>query len=236
MRILADENFPKPIVEALRVEGHDVLWARTDYAGARDLVLLDLAEAEARIVLTLDKDFWHIAVQTSKSIEPIRGCSVPRSSGDDRESGTACTCVHRGGCCVDRTYQHHHSGRNSNGRSAQKVNRFSVVFSQSDRRLCAGEVLPISPGSKGHFITVVILNRLQVERFPVQRESVIVSDPEILGGTPCFRGTRVPVDSLIDYLEAGDSLNEFLDNFPSVSREAAIAALEKAKRLLTSPQ
>ena len=63
--------------------------------------------------------------------------------------------------------------------------------------------------------------------------SVVVSDPEILGGTPCFRGTRVPVDSLIDYLEAGDSLDEFLDNFPSVSREAAIAALEEAKALLT---
>ena len=60
------------------------------------------------------------------------------------------------------------------------------------------------------------------------RQSVVVSDPEILGGTPCFRGTRVPVDSLIDYLEAGDSLDEFLDNFPSVSREAAIAALEEA--------
>ena len=65
-------------------------------------------------------------------------------------------------------------------------------------------------------------------------QSVIVSDPEILGGTPCFRGTRVPVDSLIDYLEAGDSLDEFLDNFRSVSREAAIAALEEAKALLTS--
>ena len=70
----------------------------------------------------------------------------------------------------------------------------------------------------------------------MQRESVIVSDPEIMGGTPCFRGTRVPVDSLIDYLEAGDSLGEFLDNFPSVSREAAIAALEEAKALLTSPR
>jgi uncharacterized protein (DUF433 family) len=67
-------------------------------------------------------------------------------------------------------------------------------------------------------------------------QSVIVSDPEVLGGTPCFRGTRVPVDSLIDYLEAGDSLDEFLDNFPSVSREAAIAALEEAKALLTSPR
>ena len=65
-------------------------------------------------------------------------------------------------------------------------------------------------------------------------QSVVVSDPEILGGTPCFRGTRVPVDSLIDYLEAGDSLHEFLDNFPSVSREAAIAALEEAKALLTA--
>jgi len=65
-------------------------------------------------------------------------------------------------------------------------------------------------------------------------QSVIVSDPEILGGTPCFRGTRVPVDSLIDYLEAGDTLDEFLDNFPSVSREAAIAALEEAKTLLTN--
>jgi uncharacterized protein (DUF433 family) len=68
----------------------------------------------------------------------------------------------------------------------------------------------------------------------VERQSVIVSDPEILGGTPCFRGTRVPVDSLIDYLEAGDTLDEFLDNFPSVARKAAIAALEEAKELLTS--
>lgn len=70
----------------------------------------------------------------------------------------------------------------------------------------------------------------------MRSESVIVSDPEILGGTPCFRGTRVPVDSLIDYLEGGDSLDEFLDNFPSVSREAAVAALEEAKALLTSPR
>lgn len=76
--------------------------------------------------------------------------------------------------------------------------------------------------------------RLEVERCFMERQSVIVSDPEILGGTPCFRGTRVPADSLIDYLEAGDTLDEFLDNFPSVSREAAIAALEEAKALLTS--
>ena len=63
MRLLADENFPKPIVEALRAGGHDVLWARTDCAGWKDIALLDLAESEGRIVLTLDKDFWQIAVQ-----------------------------------------------------------------------------------------------------------------------------------------------------------------------------
>ena len=57
----------------------------------------------------------------------------------------------------------------------------------------------------------------------------MVSDPEILGGTPCFRGTRVPAESPIDYLEAGDTLHEFLDDFPSVSRESAVAALEEAK-------
>lgn len=59
-------------------------------------------------------------------------------------------------------------------------------------------------------------------------ESVVKSDPEILGGTPVFAGTRVPVRSLIDYLEAGDSLEAFLKSFPSVSREQAVAALELA--------
>ena len=69
MRLLADENFPKPIVEALRADGHDVLWARTDLAGTSDVALLDLAESEARIVLTLDKDFWQIAVQRRSPLE-----------------------------------------------------------------------------------------------------------------------------------------------------------------------
>ncbi|MBL8232214.1 MAG: DUF5615 family PIN-like protein [Bryobacterales bacterium] len=69
MRLLADENFPKPIVEALLVAGHDVRWARTELAGADDVALLDLAESEARIVLTLDKDFWQIAVQRRSPLE-----------------------------------------------------------------------------------------------------------------------------------------------------------------------
>lgn len=65
---------------------------------------------------------------------------------------------------------------------------------------------------------------------PVPR--LIHRDPDILGGTPVFAGTRVPVQTLLDYLEAGDSLNEFLDHFPSVSREQAVAALELAKEML----
>ncbi len=65
-------------------------------------------------------------------------------------------------------------------------------------------------------------------------EQVIHSDPEIQGGVPVFVGTRVPVKNLIDYLEAGDSLDKFLDEFPSVSREQAIAALEIAREFLTT--
>lgn len=58
------------------------------------------------------------------------------------------------------------------------------------------------------------------------------SDPDILGGTLVFRGTRVPVRNLFDYLKAGDSLHEFLYDFPSVSREIAIAALDEAQAAL----
>ncbi len=61
------------------------------------------------------------------------------------------------------------------------------------------------------------------------KRSVVHSDPDILGGTPVFVGTRVPVQALIDYIEGGHSLEEFLDDFPSVSRELAVAALEQAK-------
>ena len=61
---------------------------------------------------------------------------------------------------------------------------------------------------------------------------LITTSPDRLGGTPVFAGTRVPVQSLIDYLEAGDSLDEFLDQFPSVTREHAVAVLEVAKQAL----
>jgi uncharacterized protein (DUF433 family) len=64
--------------------------------------------------------------------------------------------------------------------------------------------------------------------------SVIHSDPEILGGMPVFVGTRVPVHALIDYLEGGHSLEQFLDDFPSVSKELATAALELARQCLVA--
>jgi uncharacterized protein (DUF433 family) len=67
------------------------------------------------------------------------------------------------------------------------------------------------------------------------KASVVHSDPEISSGTPVFVGTRVPVHSLFDYLEGGDTLGEFLRQFPSVSREQAIAALDLARdSVLTS--
>ena len=59
--------------------------------------------------------------------------------------------------------------------------------------------------------------------------AVVHTDPEILGGTPVFAGTRVPVQSLFDYLEGGETVDEFLRQFPSVKREQALAALEMAR-------
>jgi uncharacterized protein (DUF433 family) len=63
---------------------------------------------------------------------------------------------------------------------------------------------------------------------------VITKDPAILGGTPVFRGTRVPFQALLDYLEGGQTLDEFLDDFPTVTRESAVHALEHAKALVLS--
>jgi uncharacterized protein (DUF433 family) len=60
----------------------------------------------------------------------------------------------------------------------------------------------------------------------------IGSDPEVMSGAPCFKGTRVPVQNLFDYLEGTSSLEDFLEDFPSVSREAAVAVLEAARTRL----
>lgn len=62
--------------------------------------------------------------------------------------------------------------------------------------------------------------------------AVVVIDPEILSGTPVFAGTRVPVRTLLDYLEGGDTMDEFLDQFPTVSREQAVAFLEQSMEVM----
>ncbi len=68
----------------------------------------------------------------------------------------------------------------------------------------------------------------------MRRQDIVSEDPEILGGTAVFVGTRVPVQSLLDYLRGGDTLDQFLQDFPSVRREQAEAALDLAQEALTS--
>ncbi len=67
------------------------------------------------------------------------------------------------------------------------------------------------------------------------RQTVINRDPEVMGGTPVFCGTRVPVATLLDYLEAGETIDDFLEGFPSVTREQVVAFLEEAKDRLLEP-
>lgn len=66
----------------------------------------------------------------------------------------------------------------------------------------------------------------------MKRSDIVVIDPEIMSGTPCFAGTRVPVRNLLDYIEGGDGLDVFLRQFPSVSREQAVGFLEQSSAQL----
>ncbi len=68
----------------------------------------------------------------------------------------------------------------------------------------------------------------------MEARKIISRDPEVLGGTPVFAGTRVPIESMFDHLEAGVSLDTFLEDFPTVSREQAVSLLELANKLLNS--
>jgi uncharacterized protein (DUF433 family) len=62
------------------------------------------------------------------------------------------------------------------------------------------------------------------------REKLVSSDPEVMGGAPVFAGTRVPIQTLMDYIEGGDTIDDFLDGFPTVKREQVIRFFEEAKR------
>jgi len=69
----------------------------------------------------------------------------------------------------------------------------------------------------------------------MKKRAVVVIDPEIMSGEPCFAGTRVPVRALLDYIEGGETLDEFLEQYPTVSRKQAVAFLEQAsERLLAT--
>ena len=63
----------------------------------------------------------------------------------------------------------------------------------------------------------------------VKRRKIIAVDPDVMGGTACFAGTRVPIQTLFDYLRAGDSIDDFLEGFPTVKREQVIAFMEEAQ-------
>ncbi len=92
---------------------------------------------------------------------------------------------------------------------------------------------PISAFSSGvphlGLFFVRLARSLFYSKFRDVSQSVVKVDPEIMSGTPCFAGTRVPIQNLIDYLEGGDSIDEFLEDFPSVSRDQLISFLEEAK-------
>ena len=75
---------------------------------------------------------------------------------------------------------------------------------------------------------------LALSDIPSVNQSVVKIDPEIMSGAPCFAGTRVPIQNLIDYLEGGDSIDEFLEDFPSVRRDQIISFLEEAKESVLS--
>jgi uncharacterized protein (DUF433 family) len=80
----------------------------------------------------------------------------------------------------------------------------------------------------------IFFSNFKVKKVLTMLYGQVSIDPEIMSGAPVFAGTRVPIQNLFDYIEGGEDLSEFLDDFPSVSKEAALAVLEMAKKSLTS--
>lgn len=74
-----------------------------------------------------------------------------------------------------------------------------------------------------------LIRRMLFRYHGIMKEPIITSSPDVMGGTPVFAGTRVPAQTLLDYLKAGESIDDFLEGFPTVSREQVIAILEEAE-------
>jgi uncharacterized protein (DUF433 family) len=83
-----------------------------------------------------------------------------------------------------------------------------------------------------HCIDKLLSTEAGGQRLMLKDSLIISASPEIMGGTPVFAGTRVPVQTLLDYLKAGESIDDFLDGFPTVTREQVIALLEEAGKHL----
>jgi len=87
---------------------------------------------------------------------------------------------------------------------------------------------------RGSTLTRPLASRAKLVILDIMKSTVVTSSPDVMGGTPVFAGTRVPIENLLDYLEGGESIDDFLEGFPSVSREQVITFLEETKaRVLT---
>src|ERR1035437_9414657 len=135
MRLLADESFPKPIVDALRADSSDVLWARTDCRGWKDPVLLDFAESEACIMLTLDEDVWQLRTTPSFS-QTIRRRLVSGPSCHSRESQTASSYFCRGGQNMGRTHQQRDRRRDSDAGCSKELRALAALPHPWDLHRC----------------------------------------------------------------------------------------------------
>lgn len=95
-----------------------------------------------------------------------------------------------------------------------------------------GMIGPVKWDTMPHPKIVILGERSLI--VPMRKKAIVVVAPEIMSGTPCFAGTRVPVRSLLDYIEGGDTLDEFSEQFPTVSRKQAVAFLEQASESLVA--
>jgi uncharacterized protein (DUF433 family) len=123
---------------------------------------------------------------------------------------------------------HFHSLRND--AAASRPSQCARLESRLRHRRGGGHARTDEAGSVANWKVVIHANFGLIKA--MQTSLVVRIDPEIMSGTPCFAGTRVPARTLIDYFEGGNSLEEFLEDFPTVSREQAVALLEEASDLL----
>jgi len=106
--------------------------------------------------------------------------------------------------------------------------------SQFEKNQTGGDPSGAGEVPRGSTLTRPLASRAKLVILDIMKSTVVTSSPDVMGGTPVFAGTRVPIENLLDYLEGGESIDDFLEGFPSVSREQVITFLEETKaRVLT---